>query len=122
MRDVGFDCFSHAKVSLCFHLVLATKYRRACLFGLEDRLCDCVCRTLAGCGCSVLAIGVGHGDHLHVVFRVRKLGMDLGGIVARVKQQSTFELWRELWSSGYFLASVGHDSGNVLRYVRNQEE
>ena len=137
MRDVGFDCFSHAKVSLCFHLVLATKYRRACLFGLEDVLCDCVCRTLEDCGCSVLAVGVGHGDHLHVVFRVRRLGMDLGGVVARVKQQSTFELWRDycdvlsrfyrgrehrLWSSGYFLASVGHDTVNVLRYVRNQDE
>ena len=63
--------------------------------------------------------------------------MDLGGVVARVKQQSTFELWRDycdvlsrfyrgrehrLWSSGYFLASVGHDTVNVLRYVRNQDE
>ncbi len=135
VRDGYYDGLSHAKVRLLFHVVLATKYRRACLCGLEEDVCRVFVECAGVSDFDVLGCGVGDGDHVHLLVRLRKPGVSVGQVVRRLKCYSSRVLWEEhgvvlsrfyrggrrrLWSAGYFCSTVGVDDEVVSRYVRNQ--
>ena len=130
-----YDGLSHAKLRLIYHVVLATKYRRPCLAGLERELEGAVYASQKGKDFEVMDVGVDAGDHMHLLVRVRKPDVSIGQVVRRVKAMTTRLLWessadallkfywgrkRKLWSSGYFAATVGNDVETVSGYIVRQ--
>ena len=135
--DNRFDNLSHAKVRLLYHVVLATKYRRKSLLGIEDLARRAVLASAARSDFDVVEAAIDEGDHMHLLVRVRKPDVSVGQIVRRIKQDTTRALWddpapaaqlrrfywgrrRTLWSNGYFAATAGNDPEIVRNYIRNQ--
>jgi REP element-mobilizing transposase RayT len=135
--DTRFDGLSHVKSRLLYHVVLATKYRRCCLLGLEHRVYDSLASCEAVSDFDILSASVDDGNHLHLLVQLRKPGVSIGAVIRRIKQRSLRDLWsdedcrvvlsrfyhghkRRLWSSGYFVATVGNDVDVVSSYIRNQ--
>lgn len=131
-----FDSLSHAKLSLRYHIVLATKYRKPCLEGLERDVYSSMSETLKEMHVRVESMAIDHGDHIHLLIRIRNPRLSVGHIVMRLKQQSTYDLWKshhdelrqyywgkehKLWSNGYFAATVGHDANAVGNYIEKQK-
>lgn len=128
---------SHFKGRLTYHMVLATKYRKKSLAGLEEEVYRSL-RALAAkpdAKFKVVEAAVEDGDHLHLVLELSQT-VSPDQVVRRVKQVTTFDLWessaaalgrfywggkRRLWSGGYYCATVGDVSrSKVLAYVRKQ--
>lgn len=66
-----FDNLSHAKIRLMYHIVLATKYRRPCLTGMEHVIEDGFRRASEGYKFEIVDIVIDMGDHAHLLIRVR---------------------------------------------------
>lgn len=135
--DNRFDNLSHAKVRLLYHVVLATKYRRKSLLGIEDPARRAVLASAARSDFDVVEAAIDEGDHMHLLVRVRKPNVSVGQVVRRIKQDTTAALWddaacaahlerfywgrkRKLWSNGYFAATAGNDLEIVRNYIRSQ--
>ena len=124
---------SHSRFDLKYHFVWVTKYRKAVLYGdVGNRLRELVVEI---CKANEIEILRGHvsRDHVHVFLSCppnlspskimqaikgktsRKLMMEFGHI------QKQF--WgRHLWARGYFVASSGNVTDEViLEYIRLQE-
>jgi putative transposase len=69
-----FDSLSHAKLSLCYHIVLATKYRRPCLEELEQSVYASIFKTLKEMHVRIEGMAIDHGDHIHLMIRSRIQG------------------------------------------------
>ena len=133
-----YDSLSHAKLSVRYHVVLATKFRKRCLLPIKDDLYTSVEESLSGKKVQVLQMGVDEGDHIHILLRVRDPRLSIGKLVQQVKSYTTVSMWRlhpdvlsrhywkprhagnRLWSGGYFVASVGNDFDVVEKYVARQ--
>lgn len=135
--DTRFDNLSHAKVRLLYHIVLATKYRRDCLLGIEDEVRLAIVACAARSDFDIVEVAIDEGDHMHLLVRVRKPDISVGRVVRRIKQDTTRALWQnpetqvvlerfywgkrhKLWSNGYFAATTGNDLEIVRGYIRNQ--
>ena len=80
-----FDSLSHVKLSLCYHIVLATKYRRPCLEGLEHSVYVSMSKTLKEMRVRIEGMAIDHGDHIHLMIRSRDPRLSIGRIVMRLK-------------------------------------
>lgn len=130
-----YEGIAHAKVRLRYHLIFATKYRKPALLGIEDDVVAAFRETESRSDFRIHEIGVGHGDHVHLLISF-KPSLSLASVVRRTKTMTTLFLWRDqpghlaktywgrkrkLWSGGYFCATVGETTEDVVaRYVRNQ--
>lgn len=127
-----FNNLSHAKLSLCYHIVLATKYGKPCLRGLEQSVCTSMSKVLEEMPVRVEDMTVDRGTHVHLIIRIRNPKLSVGYIITRLKQQSTHDLWKshhnelrqyyggkehKLWSNGYFAATVEHGANAVGNYI-----
>jgi len=124
---------SHNVSVLLYHLVLPAKYRRKVFTNDVDKVLKDVCEEIsARYEINFLEIGV-DSDHVHFLiqsvptYSLTKIVTTLKSITAReifarcpdVKKQ----LWGgSLWTSGYFVSTVGKHSNEVTieNYVRNQ--
>ena len=135
-KEGVFDGLSHVKTRLLFHIVLATKYRRRCLVGLEQAVQDACEQCADVSDFDIVDLAVDNGDHLHLLVRLRKPNVSVGQVVRRIKSYTTIFLWdrcgselrlwytgrkRKLWSNGYFVATVGHDEKRVSNYIAKQK-
>lgn len=135
MSEEKYDGLSHAKLRLIYHVVLATKYRRSAIKGLERVLEKSFERACEGQKFTLLDIGIDQGNHVHLLIKVRDPRVGIGWIVGRLKQFSTYDLYethqkhlrsfylgrkKKLWSNGYFVATVGHDETTVSQYIQVQ--
>ena len=135
--DTRFDNLSHAKVRLLYHIVLATKYRKNCLLGIEDEVRRAIAACAARSDFDIVEVAIDKGDHIHLLVRLRKPNISVGQVVRRIKQDTTRALWRntdtqtvlkqfywgkrrKLWSNGYFAATAGNDLEIVRGYIKNQ--
>lgn len=69
-------------------------------------------------------------DHIHMFIRMRNTHMPVAKMVQYLKGYMSFEIrnrlpwmqkYKALWSSGYFVESVGNMSEKVIkRYIDNQ--
>ena len=136
VKEGTFDGLSHAKTRLMFHIVLATKYRRRCLRGLEQSVSNACMRCADMSDFDIIDLAVDNGDHIHLLIRLRKPNVSVGQVVRRLKLYTTVSMWdmhaddlrlwysgkkRKLWSNGYFASTVGHDERNVSKYIANQK-
>lgn len=124
---------SHAKFSLKVHLIFVIKYRHKILV---DRLNDEIKRILIDSCTNEFRIDTIETDvdHVHMLIDYDpKLSISM--IVRRLKQFSTFEIWKKcpillnmyfwkrhiFWSKGYFVCSVGNASiETIKKYIENQ--
>lgn len=134
MNGDGFVTHGHGKNRLRYHFILSTKYRRDCLWGIESSVYDVFRGVEMRSNFKIVEMGIDKGDHIHLVVK-SKPSLSPDQIVRRLKQLSTVELWkreeahlknfywkkRVVWSSGYFVSTVGSVSDKmVLDYVKNQ--
>jgi len=125
---------SHTRYSLKYHFVWVTKYRKPILIGpVSVRLRDLV-REICRTNDVEILEGAVSRDHVHILVSCppnlspRKLMQYVKGKSSR-KLMVEFghiqrQCWgRHLWAQGYFVASSGNVTDEVIQeYVRLQEE
>jgi len=125
---------SHAVYDLKYHLVWITKYRKPVLRGeIARRLRELVRQTCATLDVYILS---GHiaVDHVHLLVSVPPQ-VSVSKLVQRVKGRSSQRMleefgelsrqfWgRHLWARGYFAASSGNVTDEVIKqYIESQGE
>ena len=116
------------------HLIFATKYRKALLFGtfrtdVKQYMFDaCIEHHWYIRGMET------DKDHIHILLQYNPRD-SITGIVSVFKQYSTYQAWKNhghmlkkhywkekmLWSDGYFAASIGQVSQETIEhYIENQ--
>ena len=123
----------HSAYRLQYHIVWVCKYRRRVLKpGVTDYLRVVLFGLLRSSpGVEIEQIGF-DGDHLHMVMVIPPK-YAISDVVGRLKSQSASKMrkkfdwlakvyWKEniLWSTGYFVSSVGIDEAVIKRYVEYQ--
>ena len=130
---MGYRKGSHTKYRLTVHLVWITKYRKPVLYGIyaEElrREIRKVCKGLE------IEIIKGHisKDHVHMLVSY-PVGISVSKMMQRIKGKSSYRLlgkykeiakkfWgRHLWGRGYFAASSGNVTEEVIaKYIEEQE-
>ena len=124
---------SHCTYDIKYHIVWITKYRKPALHGkIQERareLIRMVCKT------NEVEIITGHmsKDHVHLLvsapphLSVSKLVQYMKGyssrkLLAEYKELSKQFWGQHLWARGYFVASSGNVTDEViLQYIQNQD-
>jgi len=130
--NLDFNTASHCVYHLTVHVVLCTKFRRKILTPTISKSLYFVLGELAKeLHCSITEIN-GEADHIHFLLSYPPT-VQLSTIVSILKSKSAQVIlniygsffWgnhkRTMWSSGYFLCSVGGATLEVLKkYIENQ--
>ena len=125
---------SHSRFEIKYHFVWVTKYRRDILRGVVgERLRELVRQTCKTLDIEILQGSVS-GDHVHVLVSSPP-NLSPSQIMQRIKGSTSRKLmlefphlnklcWgRHLWARGYFVASSGNVTDDVIReYIRLQDE
>ncbi len=124
---------SHTVYCLQYHVVWVCKYRRRVL---NPGVCSYLQQVLAKLqrstpGVVIETIGFDQ-DHLHMLMIIPPK-YSISSVMGKFKSQSSSMLrkrfawlnkvyWKEniLWSTGYFVSSVGVDENTIKRYVEHQ--
>ena len=121
--------------NLRYHIVLVTKYRKKALVDIKSEVEGAVRASAVGSAFKVEEVAVEGGDHVHIVVRTTST-FSVDSMVKRVKQRTTWSLWgshsgvlskfywgqsRKLWSSGYYVGTVGEASlETIKKYLEKQ--
>lgn len=124
---------AHCAYDIKYHLVWITKYRKPVLTGkIAERTRELMRITCANNEVEILAGHIGK-DHIHMLvsvpphLSVSKLVQYLKGNTSRKLQMEFKELSKQywgqhLWARGYFAASSGNVTDEVIaEYIRNQD-
>ncbi len=124
---------SHSTYDIKYHIVWITKYRKAILTGkIAERARELIRQTCAINDVEILAGHVGI-DHVHLLVSVpphlsaSRIVQYLKGGASHKMQMEFKELnkqyWgRHLWARGYFVASSGNVTNEVIaEYIKNQD-
>ena len=124
---------SHCVYDCKFHLVWITKYRKKVLVGLVAERIRELLRQI--CKANEVDIIKGHvsKDHIHLFLSVPP-NMSVSKLVQLLKGKSSYkmlqensqlqkEFWgRHLWARGYFVATSGNVTDEVImEYIENQD-
>jgi putative transposase len=130
--NLDFDTASHSVYHLAVHIVFCVKFRRHILNpDISGFLFGIIQEESIKINCQILEIN-GEDDHIHFLLKYNPTDK-LSDIVAVLKAKSASAVinrfgcffWakhkRTLWSSGYFLCSVGGATLDVLKlYIQSQ--
>jgi putative transposase len=130
--NLDFDCASHCVYHLCVHVVFCVKFRRHILTSERRDFTNITLRQIAeSVKCEVIEFGA-EEDHIHFLLRYPPT-VELSAVVGTLKSKSAKALldkfgsffWgkhlRTVWSSGFFLCSVGGATLEILKaYIENQ--
>lgn len=123
---------AHCAWRCCFHIVFCPKYRKALFFEPFASFIDKNIRLYCSVsGCYIESLSV-QPDHLHLVVEIPPK-LSVSEVVRKLKYQTNRlaqfhypKLLAEnnvettLWSSGYFVSTIGIDTETVNHYVNNQ--
>jgi putative transposase len=125
---------SHCIYDLKYHLVWITKYRKPILGGeIGKRVREVVRQICASLDVEIIKGNI-RQDHVHMLvsvpptLSVSKLVQRMKGVTSRKLLQENRGLnkafWgRHLWSRGYFVASVGEVTEEVIsRYIEDEHK
>ena len=125
---------SHTVHDIKYHFVWTTKYRYKVLRGeIAKRLRDLIRQGCEARGITIITGSVGH-DHVHLLLSCptdlapSKIAQYLKGRSSKLLQEAFPELkkryWgQHLWARGYFCATVGSVTDEMVReYISRQEE
>lgn len=124
---------NHCKFLLRCHMIFVVKYRKSILIGQLERE---MAKILLSCQTEEFCIETmkADRDHIHMIVRYVPQ-ISLTTIVRRLKQLSTFRIWKlcpkylaryfwkehTFWSDGYFVSSIGNASTETVRkYIESQ--
>lgn len=126
--------FSHAKCHLRYHIIFVTKYRRKCLEPIKDIVFEGfrICESKSHFKIHNMNIDK---DHIHLLIEIHPK-YSISQTVERMKQMTLNHVYREcndymrhfywtkkrrLWTSGYFVSTVGKVSEDIVfNYINNQ--
>jgi len=132
--ETNYVTTNRCKHYLKCHLVFVCKYRKKLLIGqLRD---DMKAIFISIANISDFEIEVMESDINHIHFLIQYIPrLSITAIVRKLKQLSTFEIWRKhdlflsknfwkehtFWSDGYFACSIGEASPDTIRnYILSQ--
>src|SRR5258708_34166973 len=134
MRIMSYRKGSHTVYDIKLHIVWITKYRKPILSGeIAKHLRELVRQTCASLDVEIISGHVG-ADHVHLLvsvppqLAVSELVQRLKGRSSRLMLMAFGELkrqfWgRHLWARGYFVASSGNVTDEVIKqYIEAQEK
>ena len=122
---------SNATFNLGYHIVWTPKYRGSFLLNLDQSYLKKVFYV-----CSIKVLGIIENiqimpDHIHIFLRLKQNHFSIPKIIQIFKGFSSFcirkkyswmKKYKALWSSGYFIESVGNMSESVIKkYINNQK-
>jgi len=124
---------AHSVYSLQYHVVWVCKYRRRILkpgvTAYMRKIMPKLLRSMPGVTIETIGFDL---DHLHMVMVIPPK-YSIASVVGQLKSQSASMLrakfdwlekvyWNEniVWSTGYFVSSVGIDEQTIKRYVEDQ--
>lgn len=124
----------HNKNLLMVHLILVTKYRKPLFSGdFRKSLKQYIYETCKRYHWYIQRMETDR-DHIHILLQYNP-NDSVGGIVSLLKQHTAYMAWKNypemlgkhywkrknLWSSGYFAASIGQVSQSTIeRYIESQ--
>ena len=129
--DVHFT--AHSVYKLQYHVIWVTKYRRRILKPFMEKYLRVVLPKLLRSmpGVTLELIGFDQ-DHIHMIMVIPPK-YSIADVMGELKSRSASHLrktfpwlskvyWKEniVWSTGYFVSSVGIDEGVIQRYVEHQ--
>ena len=131
--NVEYTKSAHSIYHLKYHVIWVCKYRRKILNpGVSvyiRKLMPQILRQLPGVKVDQLGIDE---DHLHMVMEIPPK-YSISSVMGQLKSQSASHLrrrfphlqkvyWKEniVWSTGYFVSSVGADEKTINKYVKHQ--
>jgi len=124
---------NHAKFLIAYHLIFVCTYRKKLLIPYGKVVKNIFEEIAARSDFSVESMEVDQ-DHIHCLVKSEPR-ISLLAIVRRLKQASTFRLWRTyekdlqrhfwkertFWSDGYFCCTIGNASEEAIRHsIANQ--
>jgi len=128
----NFNTSSHCVFRLTYHVVWCVKFRRHILTALRrGSLFKSLSEIAQSVNCKILEIN-GEEDHIHFILETPPT-INLSETIGKLKSKSAHDfieqfgsflsgkLSRTLWSSGFFIASTGGVTLDVLKaYLSNQ--
>ena len=118
-KEEVYECYSHCKTRMRYHIILTTKYRRKCLDSIKDQVLETF----------------KYKDHIHLLVSFPPQ-YSISQTINCLKQCTTNYLYREyepslrrfywkkkrvLWSDSYFCSTIGTVSEEkVTSYIENQ--
>jgi putative transposase len=134
MKMENYRHTSHVTYDLKYHIVWITKYRKPVLIGkIAERAREIIRQVCKDNEVEILAGHVGN-DHIHLLVSVPPY-LSVSKLVQYMKGQSSHKMqmeykelnkqyWgRHLWARGYFAASSGNVTDEViLEYIKHQDE
>jgi putative transposase len=133
MQNQQMSKLYHCVYALTYHLVIVTKYRRACLMGpMLERFKELAADRYAGWGGKLLEAN-GELDHVHLLVSLPP-NLDLSRFVNNLKTTTSRLLRRDLgkalakhyrqpvlWSQSYCILSAGGAPLSIIKqYIENQ--
>ncbi len=130
---MSYNRLSHSKWDCKYHLVFVPKFRKKKLYGEIRSFLGPVFHELAGQKrCKILE---GHmvQDHVHMLIQVPPK-YAVSEIVGYIKGKSAIAIARQFsgrkrnfngenfWARGYAVSTVGFETAQIKRYIRNQEQ
>jgi len=124
---------SHATYDCKYHIVRITKYRKKVLGGIVGKRVGELVREI--CKTNDVEILRGHvsADHVHLFVSIPP-HLAISKLVQNLKGKSSYKLMQEnkeisrmfwgrhLWSGGYFVATSGNITDEVImEYIKNQD-
>jgi len=124
----------HAVYRTEYHIIWIPKYRRRILNpGVEAYIKEILPDVIGLMpGCEIVKCNV-QVDHIHILMIIppkyavsQVVGRMKGMLASRLRKKFTWlgrVYWKEnvMWSTGYFVSSVGIEEGMVLKYITWQE-
>ncbi|NOH51145.1 IS200/IS605 family transposase [Vibrio rotiferianus] len=117
----------------CYHVVFASKYRRQVFYGEKRRAVGGMLRKL----CEWKSVNIIEAeccaDHIHMLFEIPPK-MSVSSFMGYLKGKSSLMLYerfgdlkfkyrnREFWCRGYYVDTVGKNTGKIQRYIKHQLE
>lgn len=126
---------AHAKYLLNYHLILVPKYRKKPFTGdIKETLANVFYEIADICNFKIDSLAI-EPDHVHLLIKCKPTHC-IATLVNQIKSISAKRLWKEhadylkklyykkkkvLWTSGYFVSSIGNASEDTVRqYIENQ--
>ena len=124
---------AHAVWKCEYHIVLVTKYRRGWINEGIFAYMELKLREIRRYQPEIRYLEVNHGrDHIHLLVSIPPK-MSVGSVVRRIKSNTAREVKQKfpvlksiywgtgsVWSSGYFVSTVGINERVIRNYIQNQ--
>ena len=122
---------AHATWNCKYHIVFAPKYRRKVFYGQKRREIGKILRRL----CEYKNVNIIEAevcpDHVHMLVEIPPK-LSVAGFMGYLKGKSTILIYqqftnlmlkyrhRQFWCTGYYVDTVGKNTGKIREYIANQ--